>query len=469
MDIREIIEKPEIAIAQRFGTSPSPELCNEIYQHVENIGACKKSIKALKKEKQSVSRQFKDAANDSERLSQLKSEMQAISQKVNQTESSRKESESWLKNLFEESEPAKPEFPARFNQTANEPSHASIDHIQIRLLEDSEAESWNAYCEKNPRTTAYHDYRWKAVIGNSFGHTLLMFGAFDNNQLVGVFPVCHMQSAIFGNFHVSVPYFNYGGPLADTDAIEALLVKQAWQSTRDTESSHLEYRTCTAKFSEPSLGKKASMILALPSTQADLDSSLGAKVRAQFKQADQYSPSVAFGKEELLDDFYYVFCRNMRDLGTPVYSKSFFKHILQAFPEQATLVVVKVNNKPAACAFLFAYKDMLEIPWASTLKRYNSMNINMWMYRQILGFAIDSAFSYFDFGRSTKDAGTYKFKKQWGAKPVEHHWYYCLPEGEQLPELNPDNPKFKLAITVWKRLPIFVSNTIGPFLVKNIP
>jgi hypothetical protein len=28
----------------------------------------------------------------------------------------------------------------------------------------------------------------------------------------------------------------------------------------------------------------------------------------------------------------------------------------------------------------------------------------------------------FDFGRSTMNEGTYKFKKQWGCEPTQLHW-----------------------------------------------
>ncbi len=36
---------------------------------------------------------------------------------------------------------------------------------------------------------------------------------------------------------------------------------------------------------------------------------------------------------ELLGDFHYVFSQNMRDLGTPVYSKQFFREMLITFSE----------------------------------------------------------------------------------------------------------------------------------------
>ena len=158
----------------------------------------------------------------------------------------------------------------------------------------------------------------------------------------------------------------------------------------------------------------------------------------------------------------------MRDLGTPVYSKSIFRKILHKKETNSFLCVVKINNKPVSVAFLKGYRDMLEIPWASTLKSANKYDANMWMYRMILQKAIDLGYEYFDFGRSTIDANTYKFKKQWGAKPIPHHWYYLLESGS-IPQANPNNPKYRFLIAVWKRLPVWLANIIGPYVVKNIP
>ena len=91
------------------------------------------------------------------------------------------------------------------------------------------------------------------------------------------------------------------------------------------------------------------------------------------------------------------------------------------------------------------------------------------LYGAVLEFACREGFKEFDFGRSSVDSGTYRFKAQWGAQPHQLHWYYWLSEGRRIPELNPDNPKYKAAIALWKRLPVPVANLVGPHLVKYLP
>jgi FemAB-related protein (PEP-CTERM system-associated) len=267
---------------------------------------------------------------------------------------------------------------------------------------------------------------------------------------------------------VSVPYVNYGGVLAYSNELTAKLLEHIKEWAAGQNIDFFEFRTTTPGLKLPVKSEKCSMILSLPSTNAQLEEQLSAKVRAQYKKAAAYKPEVIFGGLELLEDFYKVFARNMRDLGTPVYSKTLFKKILQQKETNSFLCVVKIDNKPVSVAFLTGYRDLLEIPWASTLRSANKYDANMWMYRMILQKAIELRYEYFDFGRSTTHASTYKFKKQWGAQPTEHHWYYLLKSGE-MPQTNPNNPKYRLLIAVWKRLPVWIANIVGPHVVKSIP
>jgi len=159
----------------------------------------------------------------------------------------------------------------------------------------------------------------------------------------------------------------------------------------------------------------------------------------------------------------------MRDLGTPVYGKAFFLEILKSFPDSSRIAVVYLKDQPVAAGFLYAFRRVLEIPWASSDRRYNRLAPNMLLYSSALKYGCEQGFSLFDFGRSTPGGGTYKFKEQWGARPVPLHWHYWMSNGGPLPDLSPSNAKFKLAIAVWQRLPLFVSKLLGPSIVRFIP
>jgi serine/alanine adding enzyme len=308
------------------------------------------------------------------------------------------------------------------------------------------------------------------LIENQFGHkTIVLLALNEQNEILGGLPLTLFSSKLFGRFAVSIPYINYGGPISDYRNINQALIGHSKQLLEKFNLSHIEIRSIQANLYPLYTSKKASMILRLPESNEILEKELGAKLRSQYKKAEDYSPQVKIGKAELLDDFYTVFARNMRDLGTPVYPKSFFQAILNNAKIQSTLIIVTLDSKPVSAAFLIANGDLLEIPWASTIAEANKKNMNMWMYRNILSFAIEQKFRFFDFGRSTIDAGTYKFKKQWGAEPRQHYWYYVMPEGQALPEINPNNPKYKIFIVLWKLMPIWATRLLGPMLIKNIP
>ena len=317
----------------------------------------------------------------------------------------------------------------------------------------------------------YHLTKWSEIIHQEFGHNCYYI-YIENEQggVCGVLPLVHINSYIFGNYMVSMPYFNYGGLVVDSDEIENMLFTKATELASKNNVAHIEYRETKSRCREwPVRLDKVNMILDLPETIDELAKNLGSKRRSQIKRSLKEGVNVIVDGVGLLDDFYSVFSENMRDLGTPVYPKSFFRTIFDNFPDNTRLVVLKLNDKAISAAFLIGYKDTLEIPWASTLSKYNSFSPNMLLYWEVLKLAIEEGYQKFDFGRSSVDSGTYKFKKQWGAKPKQLYWHYWLSDGMKMPKLTPDNPKYKLAISIWKKLPLWLCNFIGPKIVKNLP
>ena len=172
---------------------------------------------------------------------------------------------------------------------------------------------------------------------------------------------------------------------------------------------------------------------------------------------------------ELLDAFYATFSRNMRDLGTPVYGRRFFSELFSRLGERLSIVLCEYQGQPVSAGVLLAWRETVEIPWASSLRSANHMSPNMLMYWAALSHSIEKGYRWFDFGRSSRGAGTWKFKEQWGAQPFPLHWYYFMRQGGPLPELNPANAKYRLAINVWRKLPLAITNRIGPYLVTKLP
>lgn len=346
---------------------------------------------------------------------------------------------------------------------------SSVDNSTSIALLNNEFTAWNKYVESNPAASLYHRAEWKNLILKVFNHESYYFYAICNKKIVGVLPLVRLNSRLFGDFMVSMPYFNSGGAIANNLAVEQKLMQTASNHAKKIGVSHIEYRDDIRRNELPVRDEKVNMILSLPNTPDILWNSFSSKLRSQVRRAQRENITIDIGSPDNFNSFYIVFAKNMRDLGTPVYSKLFFKHILKTFPRHSKIIVIHLNNKPVATAFLLGHKTTLEIPWASTIKEVNHLSINMLLYWEVLKFAIENNYHYFDFGRSSKNSGTFQFKQQWGAKPKQCYWHYWLKDGAELPSLNPNNPKYKLLISLWKKIPVSITKYIGPNIVKNLP
>lgn len=424
----------------------------------------------LQEASRGISRKIGQAKKQGVSTDTLITEMQATSAELkavsNELEHLEDKLSDYLKNADERSGDAKPT--SFLDKERNYPDPDFDSDITIALLKD-ESKEWNQYVNRNPAASVYHLAEWREVINKSFNHTCFYFYAHDSSMKIkGILPLVRLKSRLFGDFMVSMPYFNYGGAIADHPQIEEMLVQHANTFANGLDLNHIEYRDDITKAQMAERTDKVNMFLPLPSDQDALWQSFSPKLRSQIKRPQRENTQISHGDLDLLDEFYSIFARNMRDLGTPVYGKRFFRHILLAFPGQSSILTVKLDNKPVAGAFLIGYKDRLEIPWASTIRSVNHLSINMLMYWEVLCFAIQNKYQYFDFGRSSIDSGTYKFKAQWGAQPKQLYWHYWL-NNRDMPSLNPSNPKYKLMISVWKKLPIWLTRLAGPAIVKNLP
>jgi serine/alanine adding enzyme len=333
-----------------------------------------------------------------------------------------------------------------------------------------DCERWDQFVTGSPSACLYHLSRWRQVIEETFGHPTIYLSAAAGDRVVGILPLVQLKSWAFGNMLVSVPYFNYGGVCAENEAARSRLLDEAVRVARDCRADFLELRQeVEPSIDWPTKTTKVSMRLELPADAGDLWTSFPAKLRSQVQRPRKAGMTAVIGREDQLKAFYNVFSTNMRDLGTPVYPRSFFERILEAFPESTWISTVFSGETPVASGFLIAYRDRVEIPWASSLRSANRYSPNMLLYWHCLEFACQGGYRMFDFGRSTLGESTYRFKEQWGAKPHCLFWKYWLRDGGRIPQVNPGNPKYRAAIYAWQHLPVGLTRRLGPSIVKYLP
>lgn len=330
---------------------------------------------------------------------------------------------------------------------------------------------WREFVLRDSATPLSMRPDWLKVVQQGLRHIPFGIEVVADGRLLGFLPLALIKSWLFGRFLVSMPFLNYGGPIADSDLAEQLLLDRAAQLADEQRVRFLEVRATKdfSHFALPNrLSTKMHMRLALPSKGEVLWKQLDAKVRNQIRKGQKGEFSVAWGGVELLPDFYQVFARNMRDLGTPVYGRPLFRAILETFPDAAEFCVVHLRRQVVASALLLHGREITEVPCASSLREFNSTNANMLMYWHLLQRGIERRQSVFDFGRSTVDSNTYRFKKQWGATPTPAVWQYYLRTGD-LGQMRPENRRFDLMKRAWQRLPLSMAGLLGPKIVRGIP
>ncbi len=370
----------------------------------------------------------------------------------------------------------------------------------IKNIHLHDMSAWDSYARIHPDATLYHLSGWKSVIEKTYGHNThyLMAQKIASNQnsstpptnqsdsVVGILPLTHFKHFVFGNNLVSIPYFDMGGILADDAEIERALLSEAMKLGTKLKVNNIELRhakplSClsdnvkqgpmSCDLSAMTLSTrshKVRMLRDLPNSSEELLKSYKSKLRSQIKKPIKEGLKATVGRLELLDDFYKVFLVNMRDLGSPVHSHRMMKNVLEQFPETSKIVVVYKDETPVACSMIVGFKDTLENPWASSLRQYSRLSPNMLLYWTMLEYACENGYKWFDFGRSSPDEGTYKFKKQWGAKPNQLHWHYITLQGQPVDEETTEKSKFDKAIQYWQKLPVPVTKIIGPWIRKHI-
>jgi FemAB-related protein (PEP-CTERM system-associated) len=340
------------------------------------------------------------------------------------------------------------------------------------MLPDGEAQSeWVEFVERVPSPCPYCDPKWLRVICKGLGHKGAVLLARRDRQIVGVLPLVYMRHWLFGSHLVSLPFVNSSGVCAVDSEAASALVDRAVALADELDVRHLQLRH-ERELSHPrltdALRTKVHMRLNMPGSQEELWKVIGSKTRNLVRKGESQGISVQWGSRELLDEFYTIFSENMRDLGTPVFGRRLFAEILTLGESTAELCIARLGGAAVAGALLVHHKGTTEVPSASCLRRFNYTNANMVMYWNLLLKAQSKGQEHFDFGRSTIDSNTQRFKAQWGAKPSPAIWQYYVRRGA-IGDTRPDSSKFSAAIRTWSWLPVWLTRTIGPAIVKGIP
>ncbi len=338
----------------------------------------------------------------------------------------------------------------------------------VHELTEADAPRWDVFVETCDEATFFHRAGWRTVIERSFGHKTHYLFAERDGMIVGVLPLVEIKSALFGHAFISNAFSVCGGPACLDEAARAALDAKAEDLFRKSGATYLEYR-CPARLKHGWHTRNdlyASFAAPLATKEDENLKQIPRKQRAVVRKAIE-SP-LTWQIEKSVDNLYRLYAVSVRNLGTPVFGKRYFRNLMDVFGDDIDVLTVSTNGEPVASVMNFYFKGRVMPFYTGSLPTARKLGANDLMYWRLMRHAVGRECNVFDFGRSKIGTGPYDFKRNWGfePKPIAHQ--YLTKPGVEMPNVNPTNPKYQRLIAAWKKLPLPVANFIGPIIVRNI-
>ncbi|QBG36331.1 FemAB family XrtA/PEP-CTERM system-associated protein [Litorilituus sediminis] len=346
------------------------------------------------------------------------------------------------------------------------------NNCQIEQLNSSENTLWDTYVKAHPQGSFFHLSGWSKVIHKSFAHNCYYLLAKNAGTVCGVLPLVEVKSKLFGHALVSTPFCVYGGAIADSDEIVRQLESHACQLAEKLSVDYLELRYKDKQDGSTLLLKQAHSTFGciIPEEESEILANIRKKQRAVVRHSlkNGLSHSIKTGSSDLTD-FYQLLSTSYRNLGTPIFPQHYFENLTEEFSEQLDIAVIYDDQgAPSNAVMNFYFNDQVLPYYGGGNDAARQLKSADYMYYQVMCHGREKGCRWFDFGRSKNDSGPFKYKKNWGMEPESLHYYYHLVNAEALPNLSPNNPKYKYFIRMWQKLPLKLSQFIGPFLAKYL-
>lgn len=339
--------------------------------------------------------------------------------------------------------------------------------LSVRGFCEPDRAAWNSFVHAHPEGTFFHLAEWQDVLARAFGHRAHYLLAEQSGEVRGVLPLAQVKSRLFGNALISTPFCVYGGAIAQDESTHTALESAACDLARRLGVDYLELRhrrrrhpewpcaDLNVTFRRPMSEDAEANMLAIPRKQrAMVRKGLKAGLRSEVDAG--------------VDRYYAVYSESMRNLGTPVFSRSFVRVMRDVFGESCDIVTILKEQQPLATVLNFYFRDEVLPYYGGGVPEGRAVAASDFMYWEVMERARRRGCRIFDFGRSKIGTGSYDFKTHWGFEPEQLHYEYYLVRRREMPKLNRMNPRFSLAIKLWRRMPVKLTQVIGPPLARYL-
>ncbi len=340
--------------------------------------------------------------------------------------------------------------------------------IEVNMLDDASEAHWDAFVSAHDKATFFHRAGWRRVLQQAFGHRCYFLQAWESGKLVGILPLAQVKSLLFGNSLSSLPFCVYGGIVANhPEAAEALRAR-ACKLAQELQVDALEFRNQEADGADwPTKDLYYTFIKDIdPDDEVNLKA-IPNRQRAMIRKGA--AEGLASEWDAGCERIYRVYSESVRNLGTPVFTARYFRILREEFGSDCSVLMITQGDEDVCGVLNFYHKGTVLPYYGGSIARARTIRgSNDFMYWELMRRSREQGCNRFDFGRSKKDTGPFKFKKNWGFNPQPMPYAYHLVKAPKIPDLNPTNPKYRMMVEAWSRLPLPVANMLGPWLARSL-
>ena len=344
---------------------------------------------------------------------------------------------------------------------------ARVNPITLSTLTPARTAAWDDYVRQHPDGSFFHLAGWQRVMEEGLGHRSHFLCALRGERIVGVYPMAEVRSLLFGHNLVALPFCVYGGILADDSDAQLALDKAAQQLAQQLNVDALEVRNRQPVHDD--WPRKSLHVTFRKAITGDAETDLNAiprKQRAMIRKA--IGNGLDHSIDESLGDFLDCYDTSVRNLGTPVFPRKYFRVLRDVFGDACEVLTIRKDGAAVASVMSFYFREEVLPYYGGGGVLARQLAGNDMLYWALMKHAGERGARLFDYGRSKIDTGAYHFKKNWGFEPQPLAYEYFLVKAKAMPDVNPLNPKYRLFIETWKKLPLPVARLLGPLLSRHL-
>ncbi len=338
--------------------------------------------------------------------------------------------------------------------------------IRIASLTPEQYARWDAFVMQCPEATFFHRAGWKEVLERALRHDTYFLYAEENGEILGVLPLAHVRSRLFGNALSSLAFCVYGGIAASSEEARQALEQAAVAKAEALGVDFLEMRYRQAQRED--WPRKSLYYTFRKAIDPDVEQNLKnipRKQRAMVRKGIKAGLTSEW--DDGIDRFYEAYARSLHALGTPVFSRRYFQSLREVFGGDCRVLTVTHEGELIASVMSFYFRDEVLPYYGGGTARARAVKGNDFMYWELMRRSCEEGLKVFDYGRSKAGTGSFSFKKNWGFEPEPLSYEYHLVKAKALPDINPKNPKYRFFISAWQKLPFAATKILGPHIVRQ--